>query len=100
MATVLGFPRNHQNPYGIIGGSFDPPHFGHLEMAQKVKEALDLEAIYLMPTASSPFKHTAATSKEDRLYRGRRGLAHWANLNRGRPSSNSEMVALRLRMDF
>lgn len=33
----------------ILGGSFDPPHLGHLFIAQQVKEFLHLDQIWLMP---------------------------------------------------
>jgi|SRR3989344_2824477 len=34
---------------GILGGSFDPPHFGHLLVARQAKEVLNLDQIWLMP---------------------------------------------------
>lgn len=33
----------------ILGGSFDPPHLGHLFIAQQVKENLSMDQIWLMP---------------------------------------------------
>jgi len=41
---------------GILGGTFDPIHLGHLRLAEEVGEALDLENVYLVPTASPPHK--------------------------------------------
>lgn len=34
---------------GILGGSFDPPHFGHILVARQVKEILNLDQIWLIP---------------------------------------------------
>ncbi|MEX2007399.1 MAG: nicotinate (nicotinamide) nucleotide adenylyltransferase [Candidatus Levyibacteriota bacterium] len=34
---------------GILGGSFDPPHLGHILVARQVKEILNLDQIWLMP---------------------------------------------------
>ncbi|HZE87436.1 MAG TPA: nicotinate (nicotinamide) nucleotide adenylyltransferase [Methylomirabilota bacterium] len=33
----------------ILGGSFDPPHLGHILIAQQVKELLNMDQIWLMP---------------------------------------------------
>lgn len=42
---------------GILGGTFDPIHFGHLRLAEEVGEDLDLEKVYLIPAASPPHKN-------------------------------------------
>ena len=41
---------------GILGGTFNPPHIGHLIVANEVKNALDLDEVRLMPTAVPPHK--------------------------------------------
>jgi nicotinate-nucleotide adenylyltransferase len=41
---------------GIFGGTFDPPHLGHLLVAMHVRERLGLERIILVPSATSPHK--------------------------------------------
>jgi nicotinate-nucleotide adenylyltransferase len=40
----------------ILGGSFDPPHLGHLFIALQVKELLDLDEVWLMPVSHHPFE--------------------------------------------
>lgn len=39
----------------ILGGSFDPPHIGHVFVATQVKEILDIEQIIFMPCFKHPF---------------------------------------------
>ncbi len=41
---------------GILGGSFDPIHFGHLLMGQSAVEALKLDVVFFVPAYRSPFK--------------------------------------------
>lgn len=42
---------------GILGGTFDPIHIGHLRLAEEVGEELALEKVYLIPAASPPHKN-------------------------------------------
>lgn len=41
---------------GLLGGTFNPPHIGHLIIANEVKDALGLDEVRLMPTATPPHK--------------------------------------------
>ncbi len=41
---------------GILGGTFNPPHIGHLLVANEVRHALDLDEVRLMPAAVPPHK--------------------------------------------
>jgi len=41
---------------GILGGTFNPPHLGHLAAAQHARERLGLERVVLMPANTSPGK--------------------------------------------
>ncbi|MBN2125122.1 MAG: nicotinate (nicotinamide) nucleotide adenylyltransferase [Deltaproteobacteria bacterium] len=41
---------------GILGGTFDPIHLGHLRLAEEVGEALDLDRVHLIPAAVPPHK--------------------------------------------
>lgn len=53
---------------GILGGSFDPIHNGHLHMAACAKEACSLDQVWLIPAGHSPNKNEEKmTPAEDRL---------------------------------
>ena len=41
---------------GVLGGTFDPIHHGHLAIAEEAREALGLERVLFVPAAVSPFK--------------------------------------------
>lgn len=42
---------------GLLGGTFDPPHVGHLLAASDAFEALELDSLVFIPAGQQPFKH-------------------------------------------
>lgn len=46
---------------GVLGGTFNPPHMGHLIIADQVRDQLDLDKILFMPTAQPP--HSSSEKK-------------------------------------
>ena len=52
---------------GIFGGSFDPPHVGHIQSAAWASERLGLTKLLLMPTWQTPGKSVSGASPEQRL---------------------------------
>ena len=48
---------------GLFGGSFDPPHIGHLLIAQQALEHLMLDIIIFMPAKNPPHKLTVAEAE-------------------------------------
>ncbi len=52
---------------GILGGTLDPIHNGHIEIALAAMEELGLDRVALMPSGDPPHK-TRATNKLDRLH--------------------------------
>jgi nicotinate-nucleotide adenylyltransferase len=52
----------------LFGGSFDPPHRGHLAIARAAIERLGLDVVWMAPTGVQPLKPGgASTSYQDRL---------------------------------
>ncbi|MGN7476720.1 nicotinate-nucleotide adenylyltransferase [Solibacillus silvestris] len=47
---------------GLFGGTFNPPHIGHLIMANEVYAALDLAEVRFMPNAKPPHKDISASA--------------------------------------
>jgi nicotinate-nucleotide adenylyltransferase len=43
---------------GILGGTFDPIHLGHLRAAEEICEELEMEKVFLIPGALPPHKDT------------------------------------------
>lgn len=50
---------------GILGGTFDPPHLGHLLIANEVYSALDLDEVWFMPNQEPPHKEKSDCVKND-----------------------------------
>jgi nicotinate-nucleotide adenylyltransferase len=52
---------------GIFGGSFDPPHVGHLLVAQDALDAVPLDRLLVVPAAQQPLKGDGQTPARHRL---------------------------------
>jgi nicotinate-nucleotide adenylyltransferase len=54
---------------GVLGGSFNPPHVGHVIIASDAYEALHLDKLLIVPAAANPLKaeNARAASATDRL---------------------------------
>lgn len=46
----------HRRRVGIFGGSFDPPHIGHVQVARDVADALSLDEVLWVPAREPPHK--------------------------------------------
>jgi nicotinate-nucleotide adenylyltransferase len=47
---------------GLLGGTFDPPHYGHLLAAQESAWRLELERVLFLPARQNPLKQGVATT--------------------------------------
>ncbi len=73
-------PREKANRSGMrvafFGGSFDPPHLGHLAVARAARAAFALDAVLFAPVGMQPLKpEGSAASFEDRLAMTRLAIA-------------------------
>lgn len=55
------------NLIGLFGGTFDPVHYGHLELAAIALKELDLSEVRFIPCYRSPHKNQPLASAEDRF---------------------------------
>ena len=52
---------------GLFGGSFDPPHVGHLLVAQDARSALALDLLLVIPSAQQPLKDAHGSAAAHRF---------------------------------
>jgi nicotinate-nucleotide adenylyltransferase len=66
---------------GVFGGTFDPPHVGHLILAADARDALNLDRLIFIPAGAQPFKIETPpiASGQDRLEMVRLATADDAN---------------------
>ena len=51
----------------LFGGSFDPPHIGHIEIVNKLKNLEFIDKVIIMPTYLNPFKKSFHADPKKRL---------------------------------
>lgn len=65
---------------GILGGTFDPIHYGHLRPAAEVKDALRLDEVHLIPAGIPPHRPSPVASAAARLAMAVLGCAEFPGL--------------------
>ena len=54
-------------PIGVLGGTFDPVHYGHLRLAEELGETLKLDEVRLIPVGTPPHRGAPNVAAEHRL---------------------------------
>jgi nicotinate-nucleotide adenylyltransferase len=86
---------------GVLGGTFDPPHLGHMLLAEFAQYALALGQVIFVPAGDPPHKDATRTSADHRLAMINltvAGIRDWAvsrvDLDRPGPHYTVEMIQL------
>ncbi len=60
---------------GILGGTFNPVHFGHLRAAEEVREQLGLDQVQFIPAGTPPLKRVELADISHRMEMARLAVA-------------------------
>lgn len=59
--------RTESEPVALLGGTFDPVHYGHLRCADEARSRLGLKKLYLLPAGNPPHRGTPQATVRQRL---------------------------------
>lgn len=70
MAAAIKLP-----PIGLLGGTFDPVHYGHLRLAEEARDSLGLAAVRWIPAGQPPHRREPHSTAHQRLEMVRLAIA-------------------------
>lgn len=56
LKSQISSPQSQGARLGVLGGTFDPPHYGHLVLAENARVQLELERVLFVPVGQPPHK--------------------------------------------
>ena len=59
--------KNNKYKLGVLGGTFDPAHIGHIKISKEAKERFNLKEVIWAVTKKNPFKNKTSLSLKDRI---------------------------------
>ena len=59
--------KNNKYKLGVLGGTFDPAHIGHIKISKEAKERFNLKEVIWAVTKKNPFKNKSSLSLKDRI---------------------------------
>ena len=65
---------------GIFGGSFDPPHKGHIEISKISLKKIKLKKVYWIIAKKNPFKNKTFFSVKQRIKMSKKALKKYKNI--------------------
>ena len=60
-------PVRRPGVVAVFGGTFDPPHWGHVRVAEAVRDHMGVEAVWLVPARIPPHRVTPRLPPEERF---------------------------------
>src|SRR5688572_19519709 len=80
--TIFALPHLHDGPrwkglrVGLLGGSFNPPHEGHVHISLAALKGLELDAVWWLVTPQNPVKAEQPLPLEERVRLSRELVRH------------------------
>ena len=59
--------KNNKYKLGVLGGTFDPAHIGHIKISKEAKKRFNLKEVIWAVTKKNPFKNKSSLGLKDRI---------------------------------